>query len=71
MSHRIARSVVPCVRLAAPGPFCRADFRLRANVRPRTFALTSAAIGAAATVCVHPSVESVLLHPIRHSHTQP
>ncbi|ORT87556.1 hypothetical protein B7G54_08635 [Burkholderia puraquae] len=65
------RAVVPCVRLAASGPHCRADLRSRANVRPRTFAPASAAIGAAAMVRMHPSVESVLLYPIRHSHTQP
>jgi hypothetical protein len=71
MCHRVARGVVPCVRLAASGSYCRADVRSRANARPRPFAPVSAAIGAAATVRVHPSVESVLLDPIRHSHTQP
>ena len=42
MCHRIARGVVPCVRLAASGSYCRADIRSRANVRPRTLALTPA-----------------------------
>ncbi|RQT61555.1 hypothetical protein DF043_15910 [Burkholderia cepacia] len=71
MSHRIARGVVPCVRLLADGAYRHAGICLRASARPRTFAPASAAIGAAAMVRVHPSVESVLLHPIRHSHTQP
>ncbi|AYQ41307.1 hypothetical protein CVS37_25290 [Burkholderia lata] len=71
MSHRVARGIVPCVRLAASGPDCRADIRSRANVRPRMFAPASAAIGAAARVRVHPSVESVLRHPIHHSHIRP
>ncbi|OXI17202.1 hypothetical protein CFB43_21070 [Burkholderia sp. AU15512] len=71
MCHRIALGVVPCVRLATSGSYCRADIRSRANVRPRTFALTPAALGAAARVRVHPSVESVLRHPIRHSHIRP
>ncbi|VWB67460.1 hypothetical protein BLA14095_03057 [Burkholderia lata] len=71
MCHRVARGIVPCVRLPASGPYSRADIRSRANVRPRTFAPASAAIGAAAMVRVHPFVEFVLLHPVRHSHTQP
>ncbi|RQT29853.1 hypothetical protein DF036_24995 [Burkholderia contaminans] len=71
MCHRHARGVVPCVRLAASGSHCRADIRSQANVRPRTFAPAHAAIGAAARVRVHPSVESVLFHPIRHPHTRP
>ncbi|KVF14750.1 hypothetical protein WJ06_28870 [Burkholderia cepacia] len=71
MTHRVARDVVPRVRPLAAGAYRRAGIRLRANARPRTFAPASAAIGAAAMVRVHPSVESVLLHPIRHSHTQP
>ncbi|OXI82495.1 hypothetical protein CFB50_29785 [Burkholderia sp. AU33423] len=70
MCHRIARGVVPCVRLAASGSYCRADIRSRASVRPHTFALVPAATGAAASVLVHPSVESVSLHPIRYSHTR-
>lgn len=70
MCHRFARGVVPCVRLAASGSYSRADIRSRANVRARTFAPASAAIGAAARLRVHPSVESVVHQPIRHSHTQ-
>ncbi|VWB22659.1 hypothetical protein BLA13014_00781 [Burkholderia aenigmatica] len=71
MSHRVARGAVPCVRLAASGPAYRADIRPRANVKPYMLAPASAAIGAAEMVRVHPSVESVLLNPIRHSHTRP
>ncbi|CAM2183672.1 conserved hypothetical protein [Burkholderia cepacia] len=71
MSHRVALGVVPCVRPLAADAYRRAGIRMRANARPRTFAPASAAIGAAAMVRVHPSVESVLLHSIRHSHTQP
>ncbi|MBA9833558.1 hypothetical protein DI458_01090 [Burkholderia contaminans] len=71
MCHRHARGVVPCMRLAASGSYGRADIRSRANVRPRTFAPTPAASGAAARIRVHPSVESVLFHPIRHPHTRP
>ncbi|WP_205819107.1 hypothetical protein [Burkholderia sp. Ac-20345] len=66
MCHRVARGIVPCVRLAASGSCSRADIRLRANVRPHTFAPASVPM-----VRVHPFVEFVLLHPVRHSHTQP
>ncbi len=71
MFHRVARGVVPCVRLAASGSYCRADLRSHANVRPHTFAPTAAGIGAVAMPLAHPSVESVCLQPIRHSHNPP
>ncbi|WP_175918428.1 hypothetical protein [Burkholderia pyrrocinia] len=71
MCHRVARGVVPRVRLAASGSYCCADLRSHANVRPHAFVPTAAGIGAAAMRLAHPSVESVYLHPIRHSHNQP
>ncbi|KVS26358.1 hypothetical protein WK36_30500 [Burkholderia cepacia] len=66
-SFRACGRLLP-VRTVAPAFACG---QAPDRARPRTFAPASAAIGAAAMVRVHPSVESVLLHPIRHSHTQP
>ncbi|KAG8153391.1 hypothetical protein BFF94_012645 [Burkholderia catarinensis] len=71
MSHRVARGVVPCARLAASRSDCRAGIRSHANVRPRTFAPAAAGTGAFAMPLAHPSVESVFLHPIRHSTSHP
>ncbi|WP_412024005.1 hypothetical protein [Burkholderia cepacia] len=71
MSHRVERGVVPRVRLAASGSYHRADIRSRANVRQRTSVPTAAGIAAVAMPFVHASVESVFLHPIRHSQIQP
>ncbi|AKM03282.1 hypothetical protein ABD05_24385 [Burkholderia pyrrocinia] len=48
-----------------------ADLRSHANLGPHTFAPAAAGIGAAAMPLAHPSVESVCLQPIRHSHNQP